>query len=88
MAAVDQTWHIMPDSPTYTKFQTWSTTSRTSIAVFRCNATIIFPTHGKKYTCTNGVLVNCQVMAGAGKTVQPITALIRWETVIPSEYSA
>ena len=86
--SVDQTWHIMPDSPTYTKFQTWATTSRTSIAVYRCNATIIFPTHGKKYTCSNGVLVNVGAMAAAGRTVQPITALIRWETVTPSEYSS
>jgi len=86
--SVDQTWHIMPDSPTYTKFQTWATTSRTSIAVYRCNATIIFPTHGKKYTLTNGVLVNVAAMAAAGRTVQPITALIRWESVTPSEYSS
>lgn len=88
LAPLDQTWHIMPDSPCYTKIQTWITTSRTSIAVFRCNATIVFPTHGKKYTCANGVLVKSNVMPGAGKTVQPITALIRWETVTPSEYSS
>lgn len=87
LTSIDQTWHIMPDSPTYTKFQAWATTSRTSIAVYRCNATIIFPTHGKKYTCSNGVLVNVQTMASAGKIVQPITALIRWESVTPSEYS-
>ncbi|EIC83984.1 hypothetical protein [Serratia sp. M24T3] len=88
LTPMDQTWHIMPDSATYTKFQTWATTSRTSIAVYRCNATIIFPTHGKKYTCTNGVLINCTTMASAAKTVQPITALIRWESVTPSEYSS
>ncbi len=88
LTAVDQTWHIMPDSPCYTKIQEWASKSRTAITVFRCNATIVFPTHGKKYTCTNGVLVNTTLMAGAGRTVNPITALIRWETVVPSEYSA
>lgn len=85
---LDQTVHLMPDSPAYSKFQTWATTSRTSIAVYKCNATIVFPTHGKKYVCTNGVLVNCQTMASAGRVVSPITALIRWESITPSDYTS
>lgn len=88
LTAIDQTVHLMPDSPAYTKFQTWATTSRSSIAVYRCNATVIFPSHGKKYVCTNGVLVNCQSVPSAGRTVSPVTALIRWESITPSEYSS
>lgn len=88
LTSIDQTWHIMPDSPSYTKIQNWANLSRTSIAAYRCNATIVFPTHGKKYTCTNGVLVNAPLMPGAGRTVNPITMLIRWQNAVPSEYSA
>lgn len=54
-----QTFHIMPDSPSRDIFDTWSTTSRTSRAVFRCNAVVLLPAIGRKYTCVNGVLKQC-----------------------------
>lgn len=87
-APVDQTWHIMPDSDSYTIFQDWAKYSRSALTVYRCNMTITFAANGSKYTLSNGVLVNANIIPSAGRVLQPITALIRWESVTPSSYSA
>ena len=82
---ITQTFHIMPDSPIYSKIQTWINTTVASKAVYRCNATALFKSNGRKYTCTNGVLVNAGLIPAAGRILQPITMQIKWEVVSASD---
>ena len=83
-----QTITIMPDSPSRQIFETWQLTSLTSKAVFRCNATIILPAIGKKFTLTNGVLQRVKAMPDAQRVLQAMTFQINWESVTPEDYSA
>jgi len=83
-----QTITIMPDSPSRDVFETWQLTSQTSKAVFRCNATIILPAIGRKYTLTNGVLVRVKTIPDAQRVLQAATYQIDWESVIGENYTA
>lgn len=83
-----QTITIMPDSPSRQIFETWQLTSLTAKAVFRCNATIILPAIGKKFTLTNGVLQRVKVMPDANRVLQAMTFQINWENVVPEDYNA
>ncbi|NHB63323.1 phage tail fiber protein [Photorhabdus sp. RW14-46] len=84
---INQTIHIMPDSESRTIFDTWATTSRTSVSVFRCNATVILPAIGRKYTLVNGVLKQWKTMPDAGKVLQAAQAVIEWESITGEAYS-
>ncbi|MDR9913366.1 phage tail fiber protein [Enterobacter cloacae] len=81
-----QTITLMPDSPSWPLFETWILTSVTSKAVFRCNATVILPATGKKYTLTNGVLQRAKSMPDAQRVLQAGTFQINWENVTPEPY--
>lgn len=83
-----QTITLMPDSPSWPLFETWVLTSVTSKAVFRCNATIIIPATGKKYTLTNGILQRVKAMPDAQRILQAGTFQINWELVTPEPYNA
>lgn len=83
-----QTITIMPDSPSRQIFETWQLTSQTAKAVFRCNATIILPAIGKKFTLTNGVLQRAKTMPDANRVLQAMTFQINWENVVPEDYNA
>ncbi|CAI1823478.1 Uncharacterised protein [Serratia quinivorans] len=83
-----QTITIMPDSPSREIFETWAQTSRTAIAVFRCNATVIMPAIGRKFTLTNGVLLRSRLHPDANRVLQQIPYQIEWESVTSEPYSA
>ena len=83
-----QTITIMPDSPSREVFETWQLTSVTSKAVFRCNATIIIPAIGKKFTMTNGVLQRVKSMPDAQRVLQAMTYQINWENVTAESYNS
>ncbi|CAI1839967.1 Uncharacterised protein [Serratia grimesii] len=81
-----QTITIMPDSPSREIFETWAQTSRTAIAVFRCNATVIMPAIGRKFTLTNGVLLRSRLHPDANRVLQQIPYQIEWESVVSEPY--
>ncbi|MGO4743975.1 phage tail fiber protein [Serratia quinivorans] len=83
-----QTITIMPDSPSREIFETWAQTSRTAIAVFRCNATIIMPAIGRKFTLTNGVLLRSRLHPDANRVLQAVPYQVEWESVTSEPYSA
>jgi hypothetical protein len=83
-----QTITIMPDSPSRALFETWQLTSLTSKAVFRCNATIILPAIGRKFTLTNGVLQRVKAIPDANRVLQAMTFQINWENCVGEAYSA
>lgn len=82
-----QTITIMPDSPSRELFETWQLTSLTSKAVFRCNATIILPSIGRKFTLTNGVLQRVKAIPDAQRVLQAMTFQINWESVVGESYN-
>lgn len=83
-----QTITIMPDSPSREIFETWAQTSRTAIAVFRCNATILMPAIGRKFTLTNGVLLRSRLHPDANRVLQAVPYQVEWESVTSEPYSA
>lgn len=83
-----QTITIMPDSPSRELFETWQLTSLTSKAVFRCNATIILPAIGRKFTLTNGILQRVKAIPDAQRVLQAMTFQINWESVVGEAYNA
>ncbi|MCK6902925.1 phage tail fiber protein [Enterobacter asburiae] len=83
-----QTITIMPDSPSRELFETWQLTSLTSKAVFRCNATIILPAIGRKFTLTNGILQRVKAIPDAQRVLQAMTFQINWESVLGEAYNA
>ena len=83
-----QTITIMPDSPSREIFETWAQTSRTAIAVFRCNATIIMPAIGRKFTLTNGVLLRSRLHPDANRVLQAVPYQVEWESVTSEPYNA
>ncbi len=83
-----QTITIMPDSSSRELFETWQLTSQTAKAVFRCNATIILPAIGRKFTLTNGVLQRAKAIPDANRVLQQVTYQINWETVVSEAYHA
>lgn len=82
-----QTFHIMPDSDSRVVFDTWATTSRASVAVFRCNATVILPALKRQYKCVNGVLKQWKALPDAGKILQASQAIIEWESITPEAFN-
>lgn len=82
-----QTITVMPDSPSWQIFETWMLTSLTAKAVFRCNATVILPSTGRKYTLTNGVLQRTKAMPDAQRVLAAGTFQISWESVTPEAYN-
>lgn len=83
-----QTITIMPDSPSRDLFETWQLTSLTSKAVFRCNATIILPAIGRKFTLTNGILQRVKAIPDAQRVLQAMTFQINWENCVGEAYNA
>ncbi|SAD69930.1 phage tail fiber protein [Enterobacter asburiae] len=83
-----QTITIMPDSPSRELFETWQLTSLTSKAVFRCNATIILPAIGRKFTLTNGILQRVKAIPDAQRALQAMTFQINWENCVGEAYNA
>ncbi|MFZ4252068.1 phage tail fiber protein [Enterobacter ludwigii] len=83
-----QTITIMPDSPSRDLFETWQLTSLTSKAVFRCNATIILPAIGRKFTLTNGILQRAKAIPDAQRVLQAMTFQINWENCVGEAYNA
>ena len=78
----------MPDSPSRELFETWQLTSLTSKAVFRCNATIILPAIGRKFTLTNGILQRVKAIPDAQRVLQAMTFQINWENCVGEAYNA
>ncbi|MEZ1330513.1 phage tail fiber protein [Enterobacter asburiae] len=83
-----QTITIMPESPSRELFETWQLTSLTSKAVFRCNATIILPAIGRKFTLTNGILQRVKAIPDAQRVLQAMTFQINWENCVGEAYNA
>lgn len=85
-APVPQTITIMPDSPSLEIFEAIMNATQTAREVYRCNATIVLPAIGRKYSLKNGVLTRAPQMPGVRKTLQPVAFTMTWEKITAEVY--
>ena len=78
------TVELQADSPSLLVFDTWINAMKAAREVFAANATILLPSIGKNYVCTNGILTALTQMPSAKKVMQPVQYVIQWESVVPT----
>lgn len=81
---VEQTIHIMPDSPTSDLFDAWYAAQLAAREVIICSATIWLPGPQKKYACVKGVLKRTKPIPGVKKVVQGVGYRLTWQSVLPA----
>ena len=79
---VVQTISLMPDSPSLEIFSNWINAMDAIREILTCSANISLPAIGKKYTLSNGVLVNYKPIPDVKKVMQAIPFKISWERVV------
>jgi len=79
---VVQTITIMPDSPSLEVFSNWINAMDAIREILKCTANISLPAIGKKYTLSNGVLVNYKPIPDVKKVMQAVPFKISWERVV------
>ena len=77
-----QTITLMPDSPSLEVFSNWINAMDAIREILNCTANISLPAIGKKYTLTNGVLVNYKPIPDVKKVMQAVPFKISWERVV------
>ena len=73
---------IMPDSPSLEVFSNWINAMDAIREILKCTANISLPAIGKKYTLSNGVLVNYKPIPDVKKVMQAVPFKISWERVV------
>ncbi|MDN8598619.1 hypothetical protein Q0A17_04175 [Citrobacter sp. S2-9] len=79
---VVQTITLMPDSPSLEVFSNWINAMDAIREILKCTANISLPAIGKKYTLSNGVLVNYKPIPDVKKVMQAVPFKISWERVV------
>lgn len=77
-----QTITLMPDSPSLEVFSNWINAMDAIREILNSTANISLPAIGKKYTLTNGVLVNYKPIPDVKKVMQAVPFKISWERVV------
>ncbi|WP_407226389.1 phage tail fiber protein [Enterobacter roggenkampii] len=77
-----QTITLMPDSPSLEVFSNWINAMDAIREILKCTANISLPAIGKKYTLSNGVLVNYKPIPDVKKVMQAVPFKISWERVV------
>ena len=75
---------IMPNSSSAALFDLWYTSQETAAEIFYADGTATYPSTGKKFTLTKGVLSRTKVAPTVAKTLQPVEYEITWEAITPS----
>lgn len=76
-----QNFQLMPDSNGCEVFANWVQAQETARDVYRASATFIYPSIGKKFTCTDGYLTNAPKFPSAGRVLQAMQFTIQWGSV-------
>ena len=77
-----QTFALLPDSPSCDVLDTWNNAEEQAVATFRADMTITFPSLKKVWTCSNGTLTEFNPMPDAGKLLQGRHFTIEWERIV------
>ena len=82
--AAKQGISIQADSPSIQIFEIWNAAERVVKDTYFADATISFPSIGRKYACSNGVLTTYPLLSDAGKTLKVRRFAIVWESITPA----
>jgi hypothetical protein len=72
---------LLPSSPSVAFFETWNAQQLALQDLFIANGTINYPSIGKKYTLSNGVLQGFSPLPDAKKVLQPRVFKIIWGNI-------
>jgi hypothetical protein len=78
---VAQTITLQADSQSKDVFSIWDQAQVTAREVFFASGTLTIPATGETFVLTRGALVNLNPIPDGGKTLQPQTYAITWESV-------
>lgn len=82
---VEQTYVLMPDSPSRPGFFTpLINTMRQTRETIVLSGTIDLPSTGESFICNNGSLKTAPPMPGAGRMLEPTSYVIEWESIVPT----
>jgi len=79
-----QSYFLQADSPSIANFDTWWAAQEAAQEVYTASGTILFPSVGVSWVCTNGVLMGYTVIPDAKTYLQPRRFIIHWNTVLPA----
>lgn len=83
---LDMTLTFSPNSNTYLLFDSIATASRQGQTVYNLNGEISLKGLGRKYTLTNGVLIDYSAVPDATTMLGDVSAHIRWENILPAGF--
>lgn len=78
------TLHFQADSDSIDIFEQWGGAMKAAQEVFFAQASIVMPSVGRSYTCTQGALTGYKNLPDAKKLLEPPSYTITWESVAPA----
>lgn len=78
---IAQTITIMPNSPSATLFDDWAAAEKILQEKLFASATILIPSVGQQFTCSDGVLTRYVPVPGARRVLQARAHVITWGNV-------
>jgi hypothetical protein len=82
--SVEQEISLQADSPSVPLFDQWVQAEYQVQDAYQAFGTIIFPSIGKKFTMTQGILLQYPPMPGVKRLLQPLKYMISWGRAVPS----
>lgn len=81
---VEQEITLQATSSSVSLFDQWVQAQVQVQDAYAAFGTIIFPSLGKKFTMTNGILLQYPPMPNVKRLLQPLKYMISWERAVPS----
>jgi hypothetical protein len=75
------TFTFLASSPSLSIFETWRAAQKAGRTIYVGSLTIQYPSVGKSYTLTNGVLVKSKTIADAKKILQSQQFTVHWGNI-------
>ncbi len=83
-SAVPQGVNLQADSLSNDFFDAWIAAQKAARDTLIASGIVVWPSLGRKWTLTNGILVTGPQTPSAGKILQPRKFTINWESVDPA----
>lgn len=81
---VEQTFSLQGDSPSKSFFTAIINAMRAAREVLRIDGTIVLPSTGESFICSNGTLQASKMLPDAGKVLAQMDFVIVWESIQPT----
>ncbi len=84
LAMVAQNIRFQADSPSIPTIDALYQSQRAAVAIFGLQMNVTLTSVGTSYQCFNGILRRWKLLPDAKRILQPRTARIEWESIIPT----